>query len=463
MNLKMNYRQAVLVSLPFFAITMFWQAYDTIMPQILTYHFGIGKTLMGGIMGLDNLVALLFLPLFGALSDRVNTRYGRRTPFVFLGTIGGAVCFLFLSLADTLQVKKLAAAGIPEKYAAASTAAEQNTVLSEISQLAEQNYPYMILLFAALLAGVFIMSVFRAPAVALISDTFIRPQRSKGNAVLDIMGGCAGILFLIFNKKLATLFGGYGTLMLLSAAAMILAIFLYAALVRENKLVSRMQETSRKLGLADETTTGTGTVLPKEKKISFLFIMAVVIFMYMGYNGYTSHFSVYAIDYLHMTSSSLSVPLLVRVLAVLAFSIPAAILSTRIGRQMCAKIGLFLAGCSILATAFLTEHTASLLSPIFIVFAAGFALVSVNVGPMLLELCKDGDTGRYTGYYYLGTAVAQTVTPAIAGFFAQQFSYKILPVYAAFFLFAGFVSTWFIKYGNSRKITEVSAETLITE
>lgn len=124
MNLKMNYRQAVLVSLPFFAITMFWQAYDTIMPQILTYHFGIGKTLMGGIMGLDNLVALLFLPLFGALSDRVNTRYGRRTPFVFLGTIGGAVCFLFLSLADTLQIKKLAAAGIPEKYAAASTAAE---------------------------------------------------------------------------------------------------------------------------------------------------------------------------------------------------------------------------------------------------------------------------------------------------------------------------------------------------
>lgn len=240
MNLKMNYRQAVLVSLPFFAITMFWQAYDTIMPQILTYHFGIGKTLMGGIMGLDNLVALLFLPLFGALSDRVNTRYGRRTPFVFLGTIGGAVCFLFLSLADTLQVKKLAAAGIPEKYAAASTAAEQNTVLSEISRLAEQNYPYMILLFAALLAGVFIMSVFRAPAVALISDTFIRPQRSKGNAVLDIMGGCAGILFLIFNKKLATLFGGYGTLMLLSAAAMILAIFLYAALVRENKLVSRI-------------------------------------------------------------------------------------------------------------------------------------------------------------------------------------------------------------------------------
>lgn len=458
MNLKMNYKQAVLVSLPFFAITMFWQAYDTIMPQILTYHFGVSKTVMGAVMGLDNLIALLFLPLFGTISDRMNCKYGRRTPFVFFGTLVGALSLMFLSWADNMQVRQLAKSGIAEQYYSAAGSEAQAKVLAEISKITSLNYQNLILLGIALLVGVFAMSVFRAPAVALISDTFIRPQRSKGNAILDIMGGAAGILFLIFNKKLATLFGGYGPLMVLSSVAMVFAILIYIGSVRENKLVAQMQETSRRLGLSDESTVGTGTKLSRDKKVSFVFIMAVVILMYMGYNGYTSHFSVYAIDYLKMTSSSLSIPLLLRVLAVLAFSVPAAILSTRIGRKMCVKIGLFIAGGALFGTYFLTADTAKWLSLFFIVFAAGFALVSVNIGPMLLELCKDGDTGKYTGYYYVGTALAQTITPAIAGGIAQILTYKILPIYGTVFMFLGFIVTYLIRHGDSKKIaTEDSA------
>ena len=80
MKVKMNYKRAVLISLPFFAITLFWQAYDTIIPQMLTYHFGLSSTAMGMVMGIDNVVALFFLPLFGALSDKCNSKLGRRTP-----------------------------------------------------------------------------------------------------------------------------------------------------------------------------------------------------------------------------------------------------------------------------------------------------------------------------------------------------------------------------------------------
>lgn len=463
MNLKMNYKQAVLISLPFFAITMFWQAYDTIMPQILAYHYGISKTLLGALMGLDNLIALLFLPLFGALSDKINSKFGRRTPFVFWGTIGGAVSFVLLAVADNLQLAKLNAAQIPQKYAAAATGAEKEAVVQEISKLMSGNYSSLILLLAALLVGVFIMSVFRAPAVALTADTFVRPQRSTANAVLTILGGVAGVIFLVLNKSMASLFGGYGKLMILSAAAMIIAIFIYVIFVKENKLVEQMQKKSRELGLADENTAPSGAPLPKEKRISFIFIMAVVILMYMGYNGYSTHFSVYAIDYLKMTPSSLSGPLLVRVIAVLIFSIPAAILSTKIGRNLCARIGLAIAGCALFVTYFLNASTVQYLSLIFIFFAFGFTLVSVNVGPMMMELCSDGDVGKYAGYYYVGTAVAQIITPAFAGFFADTFSYQILPVYGMVFMFMGVIATYFIKHGDSEPVSTSVLEVLAAE
>lgn len=455
MKLNMNYKQAVLISLPFFAITMFWQAYDTIMPQILAYHYGISKTLLGVLMGVDNLIALLFLPLFGALSDKMNSRFGRRTPFVFLGTIGGAISFLMLAAADNMQLAKLNVAQIPQQYAAAATEIEKAAVLEKVSNLMSGDYSSLILLLAALLVGVFIMSVFRAPAVALTADTFVRPQRSAANAVLTILGGVAGVVFLVMNKGMASLFGGYGKLMILSAVTMVIAILVYVIFVKENKLVEQMQKKSRELGLADENNTPSGAPLPKEKRISFIFIMAVVILMYMGYNGYSTHFSVYAIDYLKLTPSSLSGPLLVRVIAVLVFSIPAAALSTKIGRNSCARIGLAIAGCALFVTYFLNETNVQYLSVIFIFFAFGFALVSVNVGPMMMELCSDGDVGKYAGYYYVGTAVAQIITPAFAGFFADTFTYQVLPIYGMAFMFLGVIATYFIKHGDS-KVVDVS-------
>lgn len=451
MKLKTNYMQAVLISLPFFAITMFWQAYDTIMPQILAYHFGMSKTFLGAVMGLDNLIALAFLPLFGIWSDKINSKHGRRTPFIFWGTLGGALSFVFLSIADNLQLTKLDNAQISQRFATADDATK-TVLLHEITEIVKSDLTPFIILMIALLLGVFMMSIFRAPAVALTADTFIRPQRSTANAVLTILGGLAGVVFLVLNKKMATLFGGQVGLMIVSAIIMVIAIFAYVGLVNENKLVAQMQQKSIEMGLADETTSGSGTVLTGKAKTSFYFILVVVVLMYMGYNGYSTHFSVYAIEHLNMTASSLSGPLLVRVVAVLVFSIPAAILSTKIGRNNCSRYGLIIAGISLLSTYFLNESSAKYLSLIFIIFAFGFALVSINVGPMLMELCKDGDVGKYTGYYYLATAIAQIVTPALAGFFADTFGYQTLPIYGTVFMLLGSVATLYITQGNSKPV-----------
>ena len=97
--MKLDNKKTVLVGFAFLAISAFWQMYDSIIPLILKYFFGIGDTLSGGIMALDNIFALILLPVFGAWSDRVNSKRGKRTPFILVGTILSVVFMLILPAA----------------------------------------------------------------------------------------------------------------------------------------------------------------------------------------------------------------------------------------------------------------------------------------------------------------------------------------------------------------------------
>ena len=78
--MKLNYKRTIFVGFAFFLISAFWQAYDNVIPLILTNKFGLSQAWSGVIMALDNILALFMLPLFGALSDKVDTRLGKRTP-----------------------------------------------------------------------------------------------------------------------------------------------------------------------------------------------------------------------------------------------------------------------------------------------------------------------------------------------------------------------------------------------
>jgi MFS family permease len=86
--MKLNTKRTILVGFAFFLICTFWQAYDSIIPLILTNKFGMSQTWSGVIMAIDNILALFMLPLFGTLSDKCKSRHGRRTPFIVAGTVG---------------------------------------------------------------------------------------------------------------------------------------------------------------------------------------------------------------------------------------------------------------------------------------------------------------------------------------------------------------------------------------
>ena len=94
--MKLNTKRTILVGLAFLSISAFWQLYDSIIPLILKNTFHISDTISGGIMAIDNVLALFLLPFFGSLSDRVNTRIGKRMPFILFGTAVAVVpCSFF--------------------------------------------------------------------------------------------------------------------------------------------------------------------------------------------------------------------------------------------------------------------------------------------------------------------------------------------------------------------------------
>ena len=233
--MKLNYKRTILVGFAFFLISAFWQAYDAIVPLILSNHFGLPEVWSGAVMSIDNVLAVFMLPIFGALSDKVNTKYGKRTPFVFIGTVLAIVAFIGLIFIDSYQANIVMDTNLPSLYEAAvearKAAYEQMTAarldgdagliaaaeaaidaaevsFAEISaktlEITMQNILPLIAFIGVLLLVLISMATFRSPAVALMPDVTVKPLRSKGNAIINLMGTAGGIIVLVLGMVFGT-------------------------------------------------------------------------------------------------------------------------------------------------------------------------------------------------------------------------------------------------------------------
>ena len=427
--------RAVRVSLPFFALTLFWQAYDYIVPLMLSEHFSLGTTAYAAVMSIDNVVALLFLPLFGILSDRLTGRLGRRTPLILLGAAGGAVGLSFMGLLDD--------------RAAAGAAV----------------FPGFL---AALVAAVLFMSLFRAPSAALIADCFVRPQRTKANAVLNLMGALAGVSFGLVGRSLirerdgVTVFTGCMRFVVLGVSA---AIVLYALLVRENRCVAAVEEANRALGLVDEKTDPADrsrTRLTGPEKKSLALILLATFSFYAAYNGFHTHYTNYLVRYLRQPASWMG-PYLLEVILATLMMLPAAWITARLGRRKSCLAGAALCVAGYCGVSLVTPERVGLLYVCFFIAAFGFPLLGINLGPMVLELGKDRDSGRFMSYYYIATTAAQIVTPTFASLFINAFGFRVIGVYGGIFNALTFVCCLFARHGDVKPLFAAAVEDALSD
>ena len=508
--MKLNYKRIILVGFAFFLIQAFWQAYDNTIPMILTNKFGMSQAWSGAIMALDNVLALFMLPLFGAISDKHHSKWGRRTPFIVVGTLIAAVMLIALSFVDNAQLHHISDVAAIDDSAALETIYDreadetlltpggQKFVLSrqftkeEFTQIRSQitvdgaavtnpdytNYvmparqacawdataksPVTLVFFIALLLVILVsMAVFRSPAVALMPDVTPKPLRSRGNAVINLMGAVGGILYLALaavlypaSRKVAG-HVDYQPLFIIVSLIMAVSVLVLALTVKEKRLSEENRALEKQhpdWNLAAKDESG-NEVLPKEVKRSLTFLLASISLWFIAYNGVTTWFTKYIEQVMGEGLGGASTCLLVATAGAICSYIPIGALAAKIGRKRTIQLGVaLLTLCFLLG--FVLTCTSSVITPVmYVVFAlVGLAWAAINVNslPMVVEMCRGSDIGRFTGYYYTFSMVAQVVTPIAAGSLMRAIDYRVLFPYAAIFSALSFVTMCFVRHGDAK-------------
>ena len=459
--MKLNYTRTLLVGMAFFLISAFWQAYDAIIPLILTNHFGLPQTASGAVMSIDNVLAVFMLPIFGAISDKVNTKMGKRTPFILIGTIVAVVAFVALTLIDNYQLALMAAEGITPELGVVLTDDMKAEIIQYTFEMTMSNPLPLVGFIATLLVVLIAMATFRSPAVALMPDVTIKPLRSKANAIINLTGTAGGILVLVLGMVFATskkLYMSYTGYVIAVVAIMLTGLVIFLLCVKEKKWASEMEEESNRLGIdavASEGETVTKSKLSRPELCSLLLILASVALWYIGYNSITSKYSVYATNILGF---DYNLTLIIAQAAAIVSYIPVGIISSKVGRR---KTILF--GVAILATAFFAGHFitpdihSAIMYPIFIFAGIGWASINVNSFPMVVELARGGDVGKYTGYYYTASMAAQIVAPILSGLLYDLIGMrKVFFLFGAAFVVFSFITMFFVRHGDSKPIEKKS-------
>lgn len=455
--MKLNYKRTLLVGMAFFLISAFWQAYDAIIPLILTNHFGLTQAASGAVMSLDNVLAVFMLPIFGALSDKVNTKYGKRTPFIFFGTIAAVVAFIILTFIDNYQLAQLIAAGIPEVGIGDMTSAEFSEYVRNLTfELTMKNPLPLVGFIATVLVVLIAMATFRSPAVALMPDVTIKPLRSKANAIINLTGTAGGITVLVLGMVFATsknYYMEYTGYVIAVCAVMLTGFIIFMLSVKEKKWADEMEEESKELGIDAVTDNTNGDrSLTKAEFTSLILILSSVALWFIGYNSITSKYSVYASTILHF---DFNFTLIIAQAAAIVSYIPLGMISSKFGRKKTILTGIIILASAFFIGGFVTPNTPEfIMYPVFSMAGIGWASINVNSFPMVVELARGGNVGKYTGYYYTASMSAQIVAPILSGFLYDIFGMRYMFfAFGTVFVLLSFATMVFVKHGDSRPTT----------
>jgi len=432
--MKLNVKRTFLVGLAFLSISAFWGLYDFVVPLILKNTYALGDTWAGAVMAMDNIVALFLLPFFGALSDKCKLRLGRRTPFIIFGT----TCAVILLLSLPIVVRR-------------------------------GTLPVFLGTLALLLLA---MGTYRSPAVALMPDVTPKPLRSKGNAIINLMGAVGGALSLVLvNFAVIRTVDASGavqsdyTLLFISVAViMVVCVAVLVATIRERKLVAEMEAINygEPADAAKPAQSSGKAKLPKDVMRSLILILISVSLWFMGYNGVTTAFSKYATTVWGVTESAAANCMLVGTVGAIISYWPVGLISSRIGRKRMIQFGiLLLAGCFLLGA--VLPEMSSIMYVMFALVGLAWASINVNSFPMVVEMASGADTGKYTGYYYTFSMSAQVLTPILSGALLEHVGYHTLFPYAMTMLLCAFVTFFFVKHGDNKPQAKKGLEALDVE
>ncbi|MBQ2933285.1 MAG: MFS transporter [Clostridia bacterium] len=416
--MKLNYKRTVLIGFAFMAILAFWQFYDQVIPYVLENVFGLNTFKTNAVMSVDNVLAVFMLPLFGMLSDKTRTRLGKRTPYILFGTVGSVVLLCVSAFF-----------------------------------VSSENFIGFIITLMALLV---VMATYRSPAVAYMPDVTEKPLRSKGNAIINLVGYVGGIFAtIIMTFMLKTETGAsYTPVFLIIAAFMLVSVLVMVFTVKENAVLA---ETN--INDEEKIDNTEKKKLSKPVACSLILILASVFLWYTAYNAVTTSFSRYCKNIWNIAPDASSSYLTVATIAAIAAFVPLGFLSGKMGRKKAVLFGIVLMTVCYTIAIFIHNET-PVMFLIFGLVGIGWASINVNSFPMVVEMCTGSDVGKYTGYYYTFSMAAQIATPLLSGWLIENLAigYKVLFPYAVLFSAASFVTMCFVRHGDSKPDKKAAIE-----
>ena len=248
---KLNYSKTFLLGFGFFGVSVIWGTFNAFVPLMLANQFGVRPGLIGFLMTLDNIAALFIQPAVGAWSDRLDTRIGRRMPFLLIGAPIAAVAFGILPLAATLPV----------------------FLLGKITLILS-------------------MVIWRTPVVALMPDITPSKYRSQANGVINFMGGIGAIISFLLGARLYEINPAFP--FWLGSALVIIAVLLVFIFIKEPKVFEINPNAER-----PNMIKSLKSIL-QDKDKSAIRIFLAIMFWFVSYNAIEAFFTLFANQHLGM-------------------------------------------------------------------------------------------------------------------------------------------------------------------
>ncbi|HHU54051.1 MAG TPA: SLC45 family MFS transporter [Clostridiaceae bacterium] len=383
---KLNYGKTFLIGTGFFASSLLWSIYNSFVPLILK-DFITSSALIGLIMTIDNAFGVVFQPLFGSLSDRTRTRFGKRMPYIMIAAPICSVLFFF----------------IPQM-------------------------PSLVTLMIIVIVFNFGMSVWRAPIVALMPDLTPSRHWSKANGVINLMGGVASIIAFLIGGKIANSYGRSATFGM-GSVVMLVAVFTLFLFVKEPTAKSPFTSSDKSEDDKNSISLSTFKKLPPKQRRNLIYLLFAIFFWFCGYNAVETFFTTFAVVNLGVAEGSASMILAFFSVSFVAFAIPSGIIASKIGRRKSIIIGLV----GIIVVFVPIIFLMNLMALRILLLLGGFfwALININSLPMVLEIGKESEIGTYTGYYYFFSFSASIFSPILFGLIRD-----LTQNYATLFIYA---------------------------
>jgi len=433
-DLKLRTKNILWISFGFFAILMMWQIYNFYIPQFLGHLLENNRGqaneeqftwLIGLLMGVDNLVALLVIPLVGILSDKTKSKMGKRMPYIIAGSVATVVVFPFIPVLFIL-----------------------NSLWGVI---------------ALMLVVLVTMNIVRGPAVSLMPDVTPKPLRPKANSIVNLIGYIGAILgggltIIVTGRHVNTQSDMLYFPFIVTSIVIVICILLLYLKVKENKLAEEVKDDMEIGEKFAETQASqvSDRQLTKADKFNLWLLLAGIFLWFFAFNAMETFWSTYGNEVFgtHVIENGIPQyyangepvmaggPLIgmspvVLALVSLASFIPAAMLTKKIGRKLSVITGIIIIVAALIPMLFINSMSLIVVA-LFGIVGIGWAIINVNSFPMLVEYSSKSTVGKFTGYYYGASQLAQGITPFVAGAVVSWgWGYKALfPYVIIFFIFA---------------------------